>query len=175
MPHNIYVFEFEPIVWNEMEMSLNSAVLVSAMGLDSRCFNEQQLCGDWRESTLRTWLNKDFMETAFTPEEREFLYERNGEYVFLIDDERDLGKDRLKSLIDAYNINGSDYFKCIGGSCDNNVSNMWVSSSRNFGDPDRAATIRPHSNGRVEGYYSDCTSVSVVPKIVVQLTSFSTD
>ena len=163
----IYVFEFEPVEWNILDFSPVNAVLVSSVGLDCREYNNCELCSLWECSSIKNWLNDDFMNTAFNEEERNYLFSKDDEFVSLIDSEYDFAKKLYRDKIESYNINGSDYFKCIGGFCDKNVSNFWIKNKCEYDD--RAAALQPHSISNVVPQCVDNTAVSVVPKIKVHL------
>ena len=167
MPMSIHVFAYEPIEWGVLDMSMNTAVLVSSVGLDSREFNNNEASPDWDASTIKAWLNYEFYEVAFSEKEKQFLFERDDEYVSLIDREKDFSKHYRMQKIANFNITGSDYFKCIGGFSDRNVGNFWV-KSENYGFDGKAVALQPHSVVDASPQYVDTTTVSVVPKIIVR-------
>ncbi len=57
----------EPIEWLvlDYEANNNRALLLSRYGLDVKPYNEEYTDITWGKCTLRTWLNKDFMNKAF--------------------------------------------------------------------------------------------------------------
>lgn len=59
----------EPIEWIVLETRDNHQMLISRYALDCMQYNEESV-GVWSDSTIRTWLNEEFMQTAFTPEEQ---------------------------------------------------------------------------------------------------------
>ena len=167
MPMRIYVFEYEPVEWNILDFSNKSAVLVSSIGLDCREYNDCELTSCWECSSIRAWLNEDFMNTAFGEEEKKYLFTRTDETVSLIDSDIDFSKKLYRDKIESYNISGSDYLKCIGGFCDRDVSNFWIKKASEYDD--RAVALQPHSTTNVVAQCVDNTAVSVVPKIMVRL------
>ena len=167
MPMRIYVFEYEPVEWNILDFSNKNAVLVSSVGLDCREYNNCELTSCWECSSIKNWLNNDFMSTAFNDEQRKYLFTREDETISLIDSDIDFSKKLYRDKIESYNINGSDYLKCIGGFCDKNVSNFWIKNPSEYDD--RAAALQPHAINNIVPQCVDNTAVSVVPKIMVRL------
>ena len=69
----------EPIEWQVLDVEGDEAFLVSIYALDVMKFNEtvkslEKTCDLlWAESDIRAWLNQDFLETAFSEDERNCL------------------------------------------------------------------------------------------------------
>ena len=57
----------EPVEWRVLETDGNNILLLAERGLDVQMFDDDS--SDWRESVIRAWLNIDFYNTAFTPDE----------------------------------------------------------------------------------------------------------
>ena len=167
-PMKFYVFEFEPLVWNIAEMAQDMAVLVSSAGVDSREFNRGELNNDYDASSIREFLNGDFLETAFTEGEREYLCQLDGysedDRVYL----QDSAFDRAFYSNNSTTIYGSDYYKCIGGMGDRGINSYWITSSRPMDDSE-AAIVYPLSNDNAATQYVDCTTVAVLPKIIIKI------
>jgi len=85
----------EPIEWQVLDVDGDEAFLVSVHSLDGKKFIEtKQLQLSWAESDLRKWLNSDFIETAFTEEEKASLVpveneteDHSTDLVFLLSEE----------------------------------------------------------------------------------------
>ena len=60
----------EPVEWIVLEEKDGKCLLLSKCGLDAVSYQDNEGDTDWEKSTLRAWLNKDFLESAFTPLER---------------------------------------------------------------------------------------------------------
>lgn len=60
----------EPIAWRVLDVQGNRALLVSCKGLDNVMFHAQNMSVNWAKSDLRAWLNGEFMNAAFSPEEQ---------------------------------------------------------------------------------------------------------
>ena len=60
----------EPIEWLVLARDGQKALLLSRYGLDARPYNEENSGITWEKSTLRAWLNGEFLQAAFTAEEQ---------------------------------------------------------------------------------------------------------
>lgn len=67
----------EPIEWIVLKRDGENALLLSKYALDAKPFNDQDAPISWEKCTLRKWLNEDFLNTAFTEEEKEVVQLRN--------------------------------------------------------------------------------------------------
>ncbi len=79
-------FKMEPIRWRVLSVEGNSAFLLADQILDSHCFNEYEWedknnNGDveedevitWKDSAIRSWLNNEFYNKAFSSEEKDAI------------------------------------------------------------------------------------------------------
>ncbi|MCH5252999.1 MAG: fibronectin type III domain-containing protein [Lachnospiraceae bacterium] len=69
-------YRYDPIKWRVLSVSEDGteAFLISDKGLDKQQFHsDYSETVTWENSGIRTWLNQDFMNTAFTPEEQEAI------------------------------------------------------------------------------------------------------
>ena len=60
----------EPIEWIVLDVLDGKALLLSRYGLDSVQDNAELVEITWEECTLRAWLNNDFLNSAFSAEEK---------------------------------------------------------------------------------------------------------
>lgn len=60
----------EAIEWLVLNVQGGKALLISKDCLDARPYNEEQESVTWETCTLRVWLNDDFLNTAFSAEEK---------------------------------------------------------------------------------------------------------
>ena len=60
----------EPVEWIVLDAQDGKALLLSKYGLDDIPYNTEWINITWEECTLRTWLNSDFLNSAFTAEEQ---------------------------------------------------------------------------------------------------------
>ena len=64
-------FKYEPIKWRVLQSENGEAFLLSDVILDKQAYNENYEDITWEESSLRTWLNGEFINRAFSDEEKE--------------------------------------------------------------------------------------------------------
>ena len=164
----IHCFAFEPILWTVKNKTVGAAELVSARGLDSKEFNCTGLENCYCTSTLHNWLNNDFVADAFGGELANSLgmlgYECEEDKVYLMRADYD----RCFYESDAQTMIGTDYYRCLGGMGDYAISCFWLEDGNDC-DCERASVIYNGSRNTVAAQYVDCTSVAVVPKIVLKL------
>ncbi|MCR4784315.1 MAG: DUF6273 domain-containing protein [bacterium] len=65
--------EVKPINWRVLERQHDSLLIISEMVLDAKCYNEQKCGTIWSESTLRRWLNEEFINEAFSSEQQSLI------------------------------------------------------------------------------------------------------
>ena len=58
--------DMTPIEWLVLEVKGNKALLLSRYGLDAKPYNTERVATTWEQCTLRTWLNGEFMNKAFS-------------------------------------------------------------------------------------------------------------
>ncbi len=63
-------YKGEPIRWKVISRIGSEALIITKECIDSRNFNLKYEKCTWEKSALRQWLNNDFMEEAFSSEER---------------------------------------------------------------------------------------------------------
>jgi hypothetical protein len=77
---SVYWFKYEPITWRVLDVQGNRAFLMADLVLDSQDYHyseaERTIGGstvyanNYKESHIRSWLNDNFYNTAFTTEEK---------------------------------------------------------------------------------------------------------
>ncbi len=72
-------FGKSPIQWRVLERRADGVILlISREALDSKPFDDDKIDLTWESSGIRAWLNNEFFNEAFSPEEREmFVSVRN--------------------------------------------------------------------------------------------------
>lgn len=60
----------EPIEWQVLSVENGRALLISKFGLDAKVYNNTYINVTWLRSTLRSWLNGEFYDMAFSPSEK---------------------------------------------------------------------------------------------------------
>ena len=70
---NTYYFLWEPIRWTVLanQGNLNGVIVMSQKLLDSPYYNKLNVATTWETSNLRSWLNSDFRNYAFSPDEQQ--------------------------------------------------------------------------------------------------------
>lgn len=59
-----------PIEWQILDVQDGKVLLISKYGLDAKPYHEDWTNITWENCTLRTWLNGEFLNKAFTPKEQ---------------------------------------------------------------------------------------------------------
>ena len=65
--------EIEPIIWRVLKRNSDSLLVISEKALDAKPYNEEYVKVTWADCTLRRWLNKEFMNKAFSERERSLI------------------------------------------------------------------------------------------------------
>ena len=63
----------EPIQWRIIAGEGAYRLLISEYGLETRSFNTEKKKVTWSDCTLRKWLNQEFYNAAFAPEEQTYI------------------------------------------------------------------------------------------------------
>lgn len=68
----------DPIAWTVLKVDGNKALLVSTKVIDAQPYNTEEYAADgsdvtWENCSLRTWLNNDFMNEAFSDAEKSVI------------------------------------------------------------------------------------------------------
>ena len=63
----------EPIEWRVLLIEGDEAQIISLYALDAQPYNEKPAVARWTECTLRTWLNEEFYNTAFSDDEKSVI------------------------------------------------------------------------------------------------------
>lgn len=66
-------FKYEPIKWRVIKCENGEALLLSDIVMDKQKYNKRLKKVTWEKSTLRKWLNKKFMNRAFSSSEQEAI------------------------------------------------------------------------------------------------------
>lgn len=78
-------FIYEPLRWRILDDHDGRMLLLSELVIDCRYYHETQESVAWEMSDLYGWLNGYFLETAFSPEEKESIEISDWGEVFLLD------------------------------------------------------------------------------------------
>lgn len=72
---NNKIGESEDIEWIVLNRSGDYVTLMTKKYIDAKVFNTIENRGNWSTSTLRQWLNGDFIKAAFSDQEQKYLHE----------------------------------------------------------------------------------------------------
>ncbi len=64
-----------PVGWLVLEVQNGKALLISSFGLDVKPYHAVEEDVTWETCSLREWLNNEFLDTAFSPEEQALIQE----------------------------------------------------------------------------------------------------
>lgn len=64
----------EPIEWRVLSVESDRVLLISLYALDCVLYNEQYEDVIWSACTLRSWLNGEFIDAAFSPDEQRRIH-----------------------------------------------------------------------------------------------------
>lgn len=62
-----------PIRWRVLDQRNDAALLITENGIDAKPYHDQFGYVTWEKCRLRNWLNHDFLNQAFTKEERDLI------------------------------------------------------------------------------------------------------
>jgi len=65
----------EDIDWKVLAKKKGKTLLISKYGLDCKPYNVKYEGVTWETSSIRRWLNEEFMQTAFTADEQKWIAE----------------------------------------------------------------------------------------------------
>ncbi|MCR5661467.1 MAG: DUF6273 domain-containing protein [bacterium] len=63
----------EPIEWIVLDKDSENALVISKFGLDCQMYNAKDTSVTWETCSLRKWLNSEFLNEAFSPEEQKMI------------------------------------------------------------------------------------------------------
>ena len=112
--------EIQPITWVVLGRSKKGILALAQYGLDSRPYNDREQPTSWATCELRRWLNGEFLEHAFTEEERQALM-----------------------LTEVYNDDNEDYDTPAGEDTEDRVFLLSVDEAEEFCDSVAVAVCQP--------------------------------
>ena len=98
-----------PIVWKVLSIVDNEALIITKECIDSKNYNASYEKTTWETSSIRKWLNDEFIKTAFTEDEREHILEtrlRNPDNYF----NRVNGGNDTKDRVFLLNIDEAEFY-----------------------------------------------------------------
>ena len=104
----------DPIEWKVLDVKDGKALVISVKALDMVRFNEKYADVTWESSILRAWMNGEFLEKAFTEEEKALIAETT---VSTADNAKwgtKGGADTVDKVFALSKEEADQYFKCNG-------------------------------------------------------------
>ncbi|MEI6578320.1 MAG: DUF6273 domain-containing protein [Eubacteriales bacterium] len=71
--NTVYWFKFEPITWRVLSNTDDELLVMADKVLDSKAYNEDNTSVTWETSSIRSWLNNNFYNTAFSSTDRALI------------------------------------------------------------------------------------------------------
>lgn len=68
-----HYFRYDKIKWRVLNVSGSQAILLSDLALDDQSYYSEESAINWASSTVRSWLNDSFINTAFTSAEKNVI------------------------------------------------------------------------------------------------------
>jgi len=176
-----YWFKYEDIKWRILTSDEGETMVYADLVLDSRSYSGSS--SNWEHSALNSWLNNDFIDTAFTYHEKGFLSlmfvdnkttsnaaciktETNiNEYVTLLS-YADLTSSSYRDLIKLKKKQHSEYAAASGYNVNGDVSS-WLRST----SADGKTYAYNYSSESIAAQNTDNSSFGVIPVICLQTCS----
>ena len=145
----------QPIEWRVLDIRDGKALMISEYLLDAHKYDSQS--NEWENNELRAWLNDEFLNNAFAPEEREMLNGIEGDKVSLLTltESRKYfsdNDDRIGITTAYARKNGADY-------SEGDNSGWWWLRSRGMHGSHASVVLesgRVYDYGNVIGYNDGC-------------------
>jgi len=154
----------EKLEWIVLDKQDAFVTLISKQCLDAQQYNESKSAVSWEASTLKSWLNGYFVNTAFSNDEKEKIFSFNTDKVSLLDYE-EAGK--YFKGDESRRCNPTDYATERGVFKGNNGTANWWLSTPVFGS--RAMYIGLRGNIAREGEDVSVSNHSVRPVIKLKI------
>ena len=139
----------EPVEWRVLSVEDGIALVISEYGLDARAFHNLNVDITWHASSLRNWLNGEFLAELFTePEQKLIMKEDDSLFLLSTEEARTLfasDQDR-RCLPTAYAISHGAYVHDDTGG----TIWWWLRTQSNNND-DSAACVRHEGNVSLSG------------------------
>jgi len=104
-------FNINSLSWHVLKEDDEFAVLVCEEIINAKRFDEKT--NDYSKSELRSWLNGEFYQTAFSDIDKQSIVKHNGDYVSLLSAE-DFQSDNGKLMLLVNTPTTTDYARALG-------------------------------------------------------------
>lgn len=157
------------ILWRVLARDETQALLLSEQVLDARAAQAKGMYLGFEQSTLAAWLNGDFLETAFSPQERASLLEQGNGMLVSLPSAEDLRNEAYGFLRDRDRAaKGTAYALARGLEAEGNGSaSYWIS---NAAQSMKTAQRRALASGELGYIRADAGYVGVRPLVLLSLT-----
>ena len=160
----------EEIEWLVLDEDLNNFLLLSKNVLDCKNFNDTQVETIYTNSTLRNWLNADFIGSAFSAKEAEFLDDtsKHSTKIMKGDKVSILDKDLCVKYFGNENVNNenvkitaiaTDYAKTQGVQVDKNHASQYYNCGSFFLSDNGSSLLKACWVGQKGHIYNDGQNV----------------
>jgi len=195
---SVYWFKYEPITWRVLDVQAGKAFLMANLVLDSQDYHYSTstrniggstvYSNNYQESHIRSWLNSNFYNTAFTTAEQAriqtttvdnsvastgyssnpYVCANTSDKVFLLSYAEATSATYGLSTTTARQLAPSAYAKAQGVYTYTNGFNYWWLRSPDYGsDDDYARSV--NLGGYVDNDYVNFTNGGVVPALWISL------
>lgn len=165
-------FKYQPIKWRVLTAESGEITLMSDIALDTKMFNRNNHSSNWGDSDIRSWLNYDFVNRAFSESEQKDIIskvidnkknpiyqtssgETTEDKVVLLSydeiEEKSYGMSGSVLGTEAKKCTPSSYAKARGVYVDGGYCSWWLRTSGN--EPTTA--VRIFSSGEIASDGSD--------------------
>ncbi len=177
-------FKWEPIKWKVLKDDGSTLIVIANQILDCQPYHNEYASVTWEDSSLRSWLNETFYDTAFDFMEQNSIipqtlgdteYPSNGamDDVCLLSLE-DVTKPAYGFCDDSYNESPSRKFKTSDYACQMGVSTVGANIGQWLLRLDAADSYVPYVGRYGDAYYTasvTSTAYGVVPVIQLDIES----
>ena len=181
--NNTYYFKWAPIKWKVIGVDSDGVLIQSLYSIDSQPYDASCMNTTWGSSSLRSLLNNDFYNSAFSDSEKNVIkstslttryidydaYESSvTDNVFILD-YSDLTNTNYftSAAVDANRASSgpTDYAKCQGFSSDSGANNYWMRSGGYYNNKQAGYVNGSGTVGTGNKYSKDYTFIGVRPAL----------
>jgi hypothetical protein len=170
-----YYFKVEPIAWRVHSSKGNTVTVVCDSVIDRVVFDQDKSADQYANSDVRTWLNTQFFNAAFSADQQEIVTttklieaeESIEDKVFLLSRD-EVNKTELFATNDERRLISSDYIRAIGARVDpqTGVGIWWI---RTFANGNTGNALVVFTDGGIYQCNLDITYVGVAPALTLDL------
>ena len=171
----VYYFKVEPIRWRVLSSKGNTVTVVCDSVIDNTVFDTDKTIDSYADSDIRTWLNTQFFNAAFSADQQEIVTttklidaeESIEDKVFLFSRD-EVNKTDLFATNDDRRLISSDYIRAIGAYVDpqTGVGIWWI---RTFSSSTPGNGLVVYLDGTIYQGGLDKAYVGVAPTLTLDL------